>query len=167
MNRGQPLLVGAERVGGEPEQRARWGQRDRRDEAIVRMRLAAVHVQAERVDDCMQSPFGSALCLAARWGWIHARPYRQEGPGTEALSRSDPDAHEPPAERDPRRRGQGAPRARAAIGRRAARRQAQVEAPAPDPHPPSQPGASEPVLACQRHQVLGPERGRETVAPGG
>ena len=70
-----PLLVGAvATLRGEPEQRARWGQRDRRDEAFVGVGLAAVHVQAKRVDDCVQSPFGSALCLTAPWGCLHGVP---------------------------------------------------------------------------------------------
>ena len=95
------------------------------------------------------------------------RPYRQEGPGTEALSRGDPDAHDPAAERDPRptRAGRAsAPRRRPP--RRASRgagRGPRVPTPI---RPPSQ-RASETPLACQRHQVLGPERGRETVASGG
>ena len=166
VDRGEPVVVVAARaVRGQPQQRARWRQRDERHETVVGMRLAAVDVQAERIDDGVQSPFGGTLRLTAPWGRFHGVPYRQEKACPEAFVRAIRTHTSCPRNRDRGRRRQHVLE-RGGDGRRAARRQAQLEAARTDADPPAQPRAREPVPPGQRDQVLGPERGLESVASG-
>ena len=89
MNRGQPLRVtAAVALRIEPEQRARRRQRDEGHEAIVGMRLAAVDVQAESIDDRVQASFGSALGFMAPRRRLHGVSYRHETAPPEAFVRA-------------------------------------------------------------------------------
>ena len=146
----------------EPEQRARRGQRDRRDEAIVGIRLAAVHVQAKRVDDCVQSPLGSTLCLTAPWGWLHGVPIGRKRPGTEGFLRGYAHTSRPWTATAAVR---GSPRRSAAASDAARSVRRRRSSPArPDAHAPAQPPARESPPPRQRNQILGSERRWRSVA---
>ena len=112
VDRSEPVVVVAARaVRGQPQQRARWRQRDERHETVVGVCLTAVDVQAERVDDGVQSPFGSTLRLTAPWGRFHGVPYRQEKACPEAFVRAIRTHTSCPRNRHRGRRRQARPRA--------------------------------------------------------
>ena len=124
------------------------------------MCLTAVDVQAERVDDGVQSTFGSTLRLTAPWRRFHGVPYRQEKACPEAFVRAIRTHTSCPWNATAAAAGRTCSSAAATdAARRVARRSSRPRGPTPEP--PAQPRAREPVLAGQGDQVLGPERGLE------
>ena len=165
VNRGDPLRRRCRcRRDSSPSSDARRRQRDLRDEAVVRVRLAAVDVQAERVDDCVQSSLGSALCLDRALGMAPRRSYRQERPCTEALLRAMRTHTSRPWNATAAARGRTRSSAAASgAARRVARRRSRPRAADARGALPASRAASAscPVSAAT---ILGPERGREAVA---